>query len=138
SGPVKALMTKPSFLLFAVRPICGKLDWITRVLAGLRRFRQKRQRCAYFQGDSAGAPQTPSFAAFIPDRQALIWCKPTTRLRAIKAPTALARCRTRISGSYTYIEKDGALNATQRQRQLNLLRHSGFEDSPALTVQSTD
>ncbi len=30
------------------------------------------------------------------------------------------------------------MNATQRQRQLNLLRHSGFEDSPALTVQSTD
>jgi murein DD-endopeptidase MepM/ murein hydrolase activator NlpD len=30
------------------------------------------------------------------------------------------------------------LNPTQRQRHLTLLRSSGFEDSPALTVQSTD
>jgi len=34
--------------------------------------------------------------------------------------------------------KDGALNATQRRRHIALLRASGFEDSPALTVQSTD
>lgn len=30
------------------------------------------------------------------------------------------------------------MNATQRRRQIALLRASGFEDSPALTVQSTD
>lgn len=34
--------------------------------------------------------------------------------------------------------KDGALNAAHRQKQLALLRASGFEDGPALTVQSTD
>lgn len=34
--------------------------------------------------------------------------------------------------------KDGALNATQRRRHFALLRATGFEDSPALTVQSTD
>ena len=34
--------------------------------------------------------------------------------------------------------KDGALNAAQRNRHAALLKATGFEDSPALTVQSTD
>jgi murein DD-endopeptidase MepM/ murein hydrolase activator NlpD len=34
--------------------------------------------------------------------------------------------------------KETALNPTQRRRHLALLKASGFEDSPALTVQSTD
>jgi len=34
--------------------------------------------------------------------------------------------------------KDGTLNSTQRRRQVAMLRAAGFEDSPALTVQSTD
>ncbi|AVF03969.1 hypothetical protein C4375_09685 [Devosia sp. I507] len=34
--------------------------------------------------------------------------------------------------------KDGALNATQRRRHAAMLQATGYEDGPALTVQSTD
>jgi murein DD-endopeptidase MepM/ murein hydrolase activator NlpD len=42
------------------------------------------------------------------------------------------------TGDYRDTPKDGALNAAQRNRHAALLKATGFEDSPALTVQSTD
>ena len=45
---------------------------------------------------------------------------------------------TRPWGEVCEAPKDGALNAAQRSRHVALLKATGFEDSPALTVQSTD
>ena len=96
-------------------------------------------------GRSAGRVPLPLWKSAL--RQALLLSHETLRtaqfcrnVRTPRGPTGrLTRAHRRATalGQGTGSRQDG-LNPTQRNRSAALLKSSGFEDSPALTVQSTD
>jgi hypothetical protein len=59
-------------------------------------------------------------------------------MRAHSREKGVNRPQDRDGGNCRDTSKDGALNAAQRNRHAALLKATGFEDGPALTVQSTD
>lgn len=80
----------------------------------------------------------PSFAAFADDWGNLT---PPSLTRAHARDSIGTAPRASAVGVSIYrwgITKDGALNAAQRNRHAALLKATGYEDGPALTVASTD